>query len=167
MSTAEKISVLCVDRETNYKQIPGLDLWDADRDAYLFTGTNPVIVHPPCQQWSMLKAFAHDRPKEKELAWFCLEKVKRNGGILEHPAGSSFFAAAGIKPTISVDQIWWGFPARKRTYLYFVGCRPLSFPLSFDLPKTTVQNMDKKKRSRMTVAFCQWLVDCIKTLEKG
>lgn len=160
------ISVLCVgDHRSNYRLIPGLDLWDAERDAYNFTGSNPVITHPPCQQWSQLKGFAHDKPREKELAWFCLETVNRNGGILEHPRGSSFFREAGIRPTISVDQIWWGFPARKSTYLYFVGFKPQAFPLSFDCATKSVQNMSSTgERSRQPLAFCQWLIKCVTCL---
>lgn len=157
------ISVLCVDKLSNYYKLsPYLDLWPASRDAYNFTGTNPVICHPPCQQWSMLRSFAKVNAKEKDLAFFCLEKVQLNGGILEHPAGSIFFKTAGIKPTLSVDQSWFGFPARKRTYLYFVGYKPLALPLCFDDRKlTTVEMMSKTMRSRMTVDFCQWLVNAI------
>lgn len=163
------ISVLCVMPGSNYFQIPGLDLWDAKRDAYNFIGSNPVITHAPCAQWSRLKAFANDNPREKELAWFCLEKVRRNGGIFEHPAGSSFFKEAGIKKIYSVDQSWWGFPARKRTYLYFHGYKPLAFPLSFDRITYKVGgnrngsliSMIKRDHSKMTLSFCQYLVDCL------
>lgn len=114
------ITILCAKKDSIYKQIPGVDVWDIDRDAYFFTGSNPVITHAPCAQWSRMKAFANDNKDEKELAWFCLNKVLRNGGIFEHPAGSSFFKEAGITQNIySVDQSWWGFPARKRTYFVF------------------------------------------------
>lgn len=156
------ISVLCVgDHRSNYRLIPGLDLWDAERDAYNFAGTNPVITHPPCQQWSQMRGFAHDNPREKELAWFCLEKVQRNGGILEHPRGSSFFHAAGIRPTLSVNQSWFGFAGRKTTYLYFVGFKPQAFPITFDCPTKLVERMSSKERSRQPLAFCEWLIKCV------
>lgn len=156
------ISVLCVARRSNYRQIDGLDLWDASRDAYNFTGSNPVIVHPPCQQWSKLRQFARIDERSKALAWFCLEKVKANGGIFEHPSGSDFFKAAGIKPTISIDQNWFGFPARKRTYLYFHGYKPIAHPLTFTYATRTVESMGQEARSIMPLQFCQWLVDCLK-----
>lgn len=79
------ISVLCAMENSFYYSISGLDVWNKDRDAYFFTGTNPVIVHPPCQQWSRMKAFARPDPEEKELAFFCLQKVLKNGGVFEHP----------------------------------------------------------------------------------
>ena len=146
---------------SNYYQIPGLDLWDINRDAYNFTGNNLVIAHPPCQQWSKLKSFAKDNQREKDLAFFCLEQVNKNGGILEHPAGSSFFKAANInmRKVISVNQSWWGFPAPKRTYLYYNGVRPISSPLSLDRPIQSVEKMSRKNRSKMPLAFCQWLVN--------
>jgi hypothetical protein len=149
-----------------YKSIPGLDLWDIERDASLFTGSNPVIAHPPCQQWSKLRAFAHFNPKEKDLAWLCLEHVLQNGGILEHPSGSSFFREAGIKPTLSIDQSWFGFPARKRTYLYFSKCRPLSFPLSFDAPVKKVYQLGQVARSAMTLKLAKWLVACVSQIKE-
>jgi hypothetical protein len=157
------ISVLCVDKHSNYKKLDGLDLWDAQRDAYNYTGTNPVITHPPCQQWSKLHKFAHVNAYEKALAFFCLEKVQQNGGILEHPQGSSFFKAAGIKPTLAVDQSLFGFPARKRTLLYIHGYKAPALPLCFDVRKLNkVELMSRTMRSRMTVEFCEWLVNTLR-----
>jgi len=156
-------SVLCVDNESNYFKIDGLDLWTRDRDAYLFTGCNPVIVHPPCQQWSRLRSFAKVNQVEKDLAVFCFELVLSNGGIFEHPSGSSFFKFVGYRPTISIDQSWFGFPARKRTYLFFNGFRPGRLPLNFNAIEKTVDQLAYKSRSRMPLTFCQWLVDCVST----
>lgn len=157
------IDVLCVAKKSIYKQIEGFDCWDQERDSYTYTGSNPVIAHPPCQQWSRLKAFANVDPVSKELAFFCLEKVRSNGGILEHPYGSSFFKAAGIKPTIQIDQCWFGFPGRKRTWLYFHGCTPLTHPLSFDLPAVrSISQMSQVKRSETTEQLALWLRDSIK-----
>jgi hypothetical protein len=156
------ISVLCVAEKSNYYKVPGLDLWDAKRDAYYFTGSNPVIAHPPCAQWSRMKAFSKNNPGEKELAWHCLKYVLRNGGVFEHPYGSSFFRASGLeRKIIYVDQWWWGFPARKRTALLFVGCKPLSYPLNFDLCTGRVDKMKYEYRSIQPVGFCQWLVNSV------
>lgn len=126
------ISVLCINPISVYHSIPNLDLWDEQRNAYRFTGSNPVITHAPCAQWSRMKAFSNPDPEQKQLAHFCCDQVERNGGIFEHPQGSSFFKERGIKPTISIDQFWFGFPARKRTWLYFQKCKPIAHPLRFD-----------------------------------
>lgn len=162
------ISILCVDRLTNYKKVPvDLDLWGVERDAFQFNGSGPVIAHPPCQQWSRLRAFSKPDIKQKELAFFCLRKVQLNGGVFEHPYGSSFFKVAGIKPTHCIDQSWFGFPARKRTWLYFVGCKPLQHPISFDAVLKNVSDLNSRIRSRMPVAMCDWLVRSVLTLERG
>lgn len=170
------ISVLCAKKNSVYKTIPGVDVWDQERDAYFFTGSNPVITHAPCAQWSRMKAFASDKPDEKELAYFCLGKIIRNGGIFEHPAGSSFFKTAGISKNIySVDQSWWGFPARKRTYLFFHGCKPLPFPVMTAVPTHVLgissklgphqrsfrKNLSKGERSTTVLAFAEYLINCI------
>ncbi len=156
------IAVLCALEKSFYKTLPDLEVYDKQRNAYTFNLDIPVIAHPPCQQWSRLKSFAKFDREEKDLAFFCLEKIKKNGGILEHPAGSSFFKEAGIKPTISIDQSWFGFSCRKRTYLYFHDCKPLSFPLSFDLVTKRVPDLAQDMRSYTTPQFANWLIDCIK-----
>lgn len=159
----KEISVLCTLPNSVYKQLPGVDAYDLQRDAYTFSGNNPIIAHPPCQQWSRMKNFANDNPREKELAIFCLEQIHKNGGILEHPAGSSFFKYAGIVPTISVNQAWFGFPCQKKTYLYFFDCEPLAFPLSFDCPVRTVSQLTPSHRSITTIQFATWLLDCVRS----
>jgi hypothetical protein len=157
------ISILCAMQNSNYKKISGLDIWDTERDAYNFTGNNPVICHPPCAQWSKLKAFAKVNIREKDLAYFCIEKVNQNGGILEHPAGSGLWKLPGIvkKNIISINQHWFGFPSQKRTWLYFSQTQPLSFPLNFDCPDKTTTQLNTKARSKQTLEFCKWLIQCI------
>lgn len=157
------ISILCVAKDSNYHSIPGLDLWTASRNAYNFDSLNPIICHPPCQQWSRLHKFARENHEEKQLAFFCWEKVNTNGGIFEHPAGSHFFKTvkADRSKIFSINQHWFGFPTRKRTYLYFHNCKPLSFPLSFDHPVTTLEKVNPRLRSIMPLSFCEWLVMCI------
>lgn len=170
------ISILCAQKNSTYKTIPGLDVWDSERDAYFFTGSNPVITHAPCQQWSRLRAFATPNADEKELAYFCLNKVIRNGGIFEHPMGSSFFKEAGVEKNIySVDQSWWGFPCRKTTYLFFHKVKPLPFPVLQNIPtkvlgvysglsdirKKERKELSKKERSTTVLSFAQYLINCI------
>ena len=157
------ISVLGVMPGSNYYKIEGLDLWDKERNAYNFKGNNMVICHAPCQQWSRLKAFAKPDHDEKNLAYFCWDVVNRNGGIFEHPAGSSFFKEvnADRKKMFKVNQSWWGFGAKKETILYCHNVKLLSYPLCFNAIKGKVHLMNKGKRSRMEESFCRYLVDCI------
>lgn len=158
------IAILCADERSNYHALPGLDIYTRSRDAYTFSGRIPVIAHPPCQQWSRLKAFARENRSEKELAAFCFEQVNKNGGILEHPHGSSFFKYIGAdrKKMFSVDQSWYGFPARKRTILYCSGVQLLPSMLSFDIPPKKVHQMSYSMRSRSTTEFCEWLINSIR-----
>jgi len=156
------VSVLCVDRLTNYRHVLCVDLWDKTRDAYGYHGRNRVVAHPPCAQWSRLRTFAKECQLEKDLAAVCLYFVNHCGGVLEHPMGSSFFRFYGVRPTLSVNQSWFGFRSRKATWLYFVDCKPLSHPLSFDLPTHKTNDLRYSMRSRMTVSMCQWLVDSVR-----
>lgn len=157
------ISVLCVNsKHTNYKLFPDLDLWDETRDAYNFNSENHVIAHPPCAQWSRLHKFAKENKKEKDLAMFCLDLVQRNGGIFEHPHGSHFFKYAGIKPTIHVDQHWFGFPCKKQTWLYYAQVEPAQFPLNFNAVEGKVEYMDKRFRSVTPVAMIEFFLKSFK-----
>jgi hypothetical protein len=82
-----------------------------------------------------------------------LEAVRRFGGVLEHPAASSAWAAFGLyEPpraggwvaadwrggwTCYVDQGHYGHRAQKATWLYAVGC---------DLPSLTWGQSDRRVR---------------------
>lgn len=157
------ITILCADSKSNYYKIPGLDIWDKIRNAYNYNGTNKVIAHPPCQQWSRLRTFATKNTDEKNLALLCWDIVNTNGGILEHPHGSYLFkyVNADRKKIRSVDQNWWGFPARKKTYLYVHQVELIEHPLSNELPSKKVEYMHQRARSIMTLDFCKWLVNSI------
>jgi hypothetical protein len=158
------IPVLCVMDGSNYRSVPGLDLYDKDRDAYTYDGTGKTICHPPCQQWSRLKAFARADKKEKELALFCYDLVIKHGGILEHPKGSSLFkyVNADRKKMFSVQQNWWGFPCKKDTILFCNDVELLPFPLSLDLVTKTVQDLTPRHRSLMPLSFCNYLANSVK-----
>lgn len=124
------VSVLFARADSCYFDLVA-DVWDADRDARGYLGSNPVVCHPPCRGWGRLRHWAKPRPDEKALALFAVEQVRRCGGVLEHPWGSTLWHAAGLPHpgkvdawggwTLLVDQGWWGHPAPKPTYLYIVG----------------------------------------------
>lgn len=135
------VAVLFARADSNYKALPGVDVWDAERDARRWPGGCQVVAHPPCRAWGRLRHFAKPRPDEKELALFAVDQVRRFGGVLEHPKASTLWAAAGLPApghsdefggwTLPIAQHWFGHRAEKLTLLYIVGCAPDQVP---DMP---------------------------------
>ncbi len=144
-----KVAVLFARKDSHYKAIPGADVWDIDRDARNWPGGRSVVAHPPCRAWGRLRHMATAvKPPEKELALFAVRQVRVFGGVLEHPAGSTLWAEAGLpRPgrhdefggwTLPIVQSWWGHKADKATWLYIVGCAPVDVPtLPFRLGRAT------------------------------
>ena len=129
-------TVLYVDPRGPYPLLVA-DWYDEARDARTYAGAAPVVAHPPCGPWSTMRHLS--RELTAECAPHALGVVRRCGGVLEHPARSSFFRAhalpyPGELPdgwggyTIEVSQCDWGHPARKRTWLYIVGVTPELLP---------------------------------------
>ncbi|MEK6805315.1 MAG: hypothetical protein AABY95_01525 [Pseudomonadota bacterium] len=92
-----------------------------------------------------MRAFSTAPAAEKELAFHAIDTVRRTGGVLEHPAGSSLWPVAGLPGsgkrdkygfTFGLDQFWLGHLARKRTLLYICGIEPSDMP---SLPLTLKQ----------------------------
>ncbi|MQY50844.1 hypothetical protein [Rhodocyclus gracilis] len=141
--------------------MPGCDVYDIDRDARTYAGPLPVVAHPPCRAWGRLRAFAKPREDEKALAFFAIDAVRQFGGVLEHPAQSSLWPAAGLPLpgkgfdqfggfTFCLDQHWLGHRARKRTWLYVVGVSPSMLPafrLRIDQPSHVIATSRKKNRN--------------------
>ena len=134
-----QVSALFVREDSIYKQILGVDAWDANRDARLFKGPGPIIAHPPCRQWASLRHKAKPNPGEKRLALIAVDFVRRFGGVLEHPNQTTLWNVAGLPEpgnfdnchgwTLIVDQSWFGHRAKKSTRLYIVGCAPSEIPV--------------------------------------
>jgi hypothetical protein len=131
------ISILFAARNSVYKTIPGLDVWDEERDALNWPGGNPGIFHPPCRLWSRLAHMSTAPESEKELAFWSVEQVRKWGGVLEHPALSKLWDKARLPfPerrdqygfTILIDQFWFGHRARKPTLLYVCGTIKSNLP---------------------------------------
>ncbi|MGK5038700.1 hypothetical protein [Janthinobacterium sp. LB3P118] len=132
------VAALFVRANSIYKTMPGVDAWDAERDARKFGGGMPVIAHPPCRAWGQLRMLANPRPDEKELATWAVSQVRQFGGVLEHPARSTLWPVAGLpRPgqrdefggwTLPIFQSSWGHRAEKPTFLYIVGCAPGEIP---------------------------------------
>lgn len=134
-----QVAVLFARRDSVYKALPGCDVFDADRDARTYAGSLPVVAHPPCRSWGRLRAFATPAPGERDLALFAVDQLRRCGGVLEHPAWSTLFAAAGLPGpglrdgfggwTLPILQSAWGHRADKATWLYIVGIEPAQLPV--------------------------------------
>jgi hypothetical protein len=157
------IAILCADENSNYFKIPyDLDIYTLSRSSLDYKGDGKVICHPPCAQFSRMKAFSKKNESHLELAKFCIDMVNKNGGIIEQPMGSSMFKLFGLdyKNVFSVNQSWWGFRCTKKTILYFHNVKPLQMPITFDVPPYKVSELHSSMRSRMTKSFCEYLVKC-------
>lgn len=140
---ARVIAALYVETGGPYCGYRGIRAWDSVRDARRYPGPYPVIAHPPCARWSQLADLVqvtHGYKVGDDGGCFAsaLEAVRRWGGVLEHPrlshawpahgiasppaAGGWIEAGDGIGFTCEVDQGHYGHIARKRTWLYAVGC---------------------------------------------
>ena len=134
-----RIAALYVDPRGVYSTIPGVDVWGEERDARTYAGPHPVVAHPPCERWG--RFFWRDGstvPGEDGGCYLAaLASIRQWGGVIEHPSGSGAWDAHGLpRPThrggwipgarpgewtCSVDQLAYGHPAIKRTWLYLVG----------------------------------------------
>lgn len=147
MGEARTVAALFVDPRGPYVGLDGVDVWDEARDARLYAGPHPVVAHPPCARWSTLAAlcearYGHRRGEDAGCFSAALASVRKWGGVLEHPANSSAWAAFGLIPpqsaggwtaadfaggwTCRVDQSHYGHKARKATWLY--ACRVAWLP---------------------------------------
>jgi hypothetical protein len=173
------VAALCVGPNSVYKKLPAVDAYDLRRNMLSFEGDCPVVAHPPCRSWS---AFTRHQAKpaqgEKELGLFAAVRLARNGGVLEHPAHSHLFVAAGLPLpgetrrnlwTVQVNQLDWGHSIRKKTWLCFsrIDRKPVNFPAPYvrKFPDALTDGrkfklMSSHQRSATPPAFAEWLVNC-------
>lgn len=173
-----KVAVLGVAAKSIYKTFTDVECFDAKRDLRSFSGGMPILAHPPCRSWSAYCAHqAKPLPGEKELGPFCVDWLRKCGGILEHPAHSRLFAACGLpKPgetdasgawTAQVLQAWWGDTRTKKTWLCFFGIprSQVVFPYRLHNPqgdRRRWQVMCKQQRSATNPALAEWLVETVR-----
>jgi len=187
------VAALYVDPTGPYADMPGVDPWDASRDARLYRGPHPVVAHPPCGPWGR---YAWKSQEDRELARIALRQVQQYGGVLEHPADSKLWRDRGLPApgtsrsidtsigvlfecTIAVRQIDWGHRAEKPTWLYIVGTTDLP-PLppsvappaapkpyrSGRQPRGVLETLSKRQRRLTPPAFARWLVDLASTCRR-
>jgi hypothetical protein len=136
------IAALYVETNGVYYGLDGVDPWDEARDARLYAGPWPVVAHPPCERWCQLAPLnqsIHGYVVGDDGGCFeaALNAVRTYGGVIEHPALSYAWDAFQLpRPgthgwttaigddgvTTEVAQVAYGHEARKRTWLYAVGC---------------------------------------------
>ena len=108
------IAALYVQKNGCYFGLPGVDPWDARRDARRYPGPFPVVAHPPCARWCAFAPMAEQRHAAKAQAVIpgmeygtkvgedagcfaaALAAVRRWGGVLEHPKGSRAWPTHGL-----------------------------------------------------------------------
>jgi hypothetical protein len=189
-ATSKHVSVLFARQDSIYKTL-GVDVWDIERDARNFTGTNAVVCHPPCRAWGQLRHFAKPRPDEKKLAIYSIDLIRCNGGVLEHPRASSLWQHMNLPIgnqvdefggyTLSVNQSWWGHKAEKKTLLYVCGCPRAELPptpIRFDLITHVVSNEARKgqpgykpritqyEREATPLEMAKWLIEVAALCQK-
>jgi len=172
------VAALFVRKTSHYKDIPGVDCYDEDRNALNFQGGTAGVYHPPCRGWGKLRHMAKIAPNELELARWSMRMVRQFGGVVEHPSSSLLWAESGCLGfgirddhggiLIPVLQSWWGHRAPKQTSLYMVGVNAPSLLWPEGLPPVPsglVENMCKAERERTPFDFAQWLIDLAKSVE--
>lgn len=184
------VAALYIDPRGPYPRMEGVDCWDEARDARLYDGPYSVVAHPPCGPWGKLRHMY--RGAEHDCAPRAVEQVRAFGGVLEHPAHSLLWAHCGMPEpgelpdawggrTIEVEQVRWGHPAQKRTWLYFVGVRDVgTFPPPREpthwvsggrKPRRTggavppgIKVCSAQQRRRTPQAFAEWLVELARSI---
>lgn len=165
-------SVLCARSDSEYFNIPGLNVFDLERDAFTHCDNYPVIAHPPCRSWGRLRKFAKPAPTERALALFCVDEVRRCGGVLEHPSSSTLWQEALLPSpgsrdsyggfTLPLQQSDFGHRAPKNTWLYICGIEPRQvpvMPLILGLATGRIELMGNREREATPIEFAHWLVD--------
>lgn len=174
------VAVLFARADSVYKTLPETDVYDAERDARTWGGGAPLVAHPPCRAWGLLRQFAKPRPDEKALAILAVSHVRQFGGVLEHPARSSLWNECGMpKPgefadefggfSIEIEQFQFGHKAEKKTWLYIVGSKSIpkmpkreGRPTHVVRPRkngTGAKIITKSEREHTPPELAKWLVD--------
>lgn len=166
------VAALFVDPRGVYADLSGVEIWDEARDARLYDGPWSVVAHPPCNRWSRLSA-GRLRGQDGGCFAAALAAVRQYGGVLEHPAVSQAWPAFGLcRPTgpawtrsfddpgwtCEVDQSLWGYPARKPTWLYYVGESPPAMPAHYPRHSRSCADVWSGRRSRTPPAFRDLLI---------
>ena len=182
------IPVLFTQEKSNYNNFKIFDCYDLKRNALCYNGRVPVIAHPPCRKFSKLRGLSTAPLSEKKLAFFALSKVRQFGGILEHPRSSTLWLNGNFNLDGSVDSYggflrsvdlsWFGFPARKKTMLYFCGIAPGQlppFPISLNAIthvisstyKSEKKEISKNMRSTTPLRMIEYFIEVMNVINEN
>lgn len=152
------------------------EVFDIERDAKTYESSSakglPIVAHPPCGPWGKLKGFC--REQDPSTGPHAVDLVRRYGGVLEHPVGSTLFDHCGIpvgewdnpdRPldafggyTLRIRQFDFGHRGAKDTVFYIVGCADLPVLLDReDDVQIKVQNMSRLERRLTPDLMARWL----------
>lgn len=170
------IAALFVQPGGCYYGLPDVDPWGLPRDARSYSGTFPVVAHPPCQLWTRFAHVnyarwggEHNRPGNDGGCFaFAIHAVKLWGGVVEHPAFSDAWSFFDLPRPESVGwnksgddyvcEVWqsaYGHMARKRTWLLYHGANA-PFDLRWDRPEGSHQigfhDQRGKDRNKPTIS---------------
>jgi hypothetical protein len=172
------IAALYVERGGVYFDLPGVDPWDESRDARLYAGPFPVVVHPPCARWSRFAGQVERtrglrRGNDGGCFAAALAAVRRWGGVLEHPQASSAWRvfdlpvppsrgwALGLSGdwVCEVSQAAYGHSCEKLTWLLYRGkAAPPVLDWSRPVPARSVVSLHSAHRLRTPLPFRDLLV---------
>lgn len=163
------VAALFVRKDSHYKQFPGVDCYDEDRDALTWPGGAPGVFHPPCRVWSRLAHFVNaEAHHERNLALWSVAMARRFGGVVEHPLDSRLWKevgcwSAGMRDNhggvfVTLNQADFGHRAPKATGLYIVGAPVPALPFELREAQGRVERMCKAERERTPEPFAALLV---------
>lgn len=189
------IAALYVETDGCYFGLDGVDPWDVERDARRYDGPHPVVAHPPCKRWGNFwfgsmspyyKGPRYESPgQDGGLFADALDKVRRFGGVLEHPAQSRAWRHFGLTPppkaggwvradwpqydgwTCCVEQghACYGHVAPKATWLYAVGCTLPSLKWGPSGAQGRVEAQWSRDRLATPTAFRDLLISMARSVE--
>ena len=110
------------------------------------------------------------------------------GGILEHPRSSTLWKNGNFNLSGEIDNYggflrsvnlsWFGYPAQKKTMLYFVGIAPVQlppFPLSSSAPLFSIggsknnrlKEISKNARSQTPEQMIKYFIQVMEIINKS
>lgn len=166
------VTVLFAMTNGPYFGLLSVDPWDEPRDAMKYDGFGPVIAHSPCECWGKYAKRYGGVGQDGGKFEFALKVVRRNGGVLEHPAGSLAWKLFDLpKPpargwseldkfggrSCLVYQGHYGHRAPKATWLY---AKLKEYPelIWGPTPPRDLSHLSEKERKRaIKTGICQRL----------
>src|SRR5215470_14399010 len=134
MGQESVVAALWCSEDSHYRELKGVEVWGIQENALRYAGPWPIIAHPPCGPWGMLRHLSFE---EDDHGIRAMELVHQYGGVVEQPSGSQLFKQYAIRPFVThapgseiqveagvphvevLNQGDYGHRARKRTLLYW------------------------------------------------